>query len=95
MTAAHYTTVADILANAGFTEDRERLELDRLTGAQRLVVRKSEAMGCRLVRVNWPDGATALMPIPPGAQLPHPAEIVRAYRAAKASGVVWPKVVQA
>lgn len=95
MITTRYASAADILANAGFSEDPDRLDLHLLTAAQRALVRKSALMGFRPVRVTWPDGATALMPIPPGADMPHPSEIVRAYNVAKASGVAWPKVVQA
>lgn len=95
MSTTRYTSAAGILANAGFTEDPARLDLHLLTAAQRGLVRKSTLMGFRPVRVNWPDGTTALMPIPPGEDLPHPSEVIRAYNVAKASGTAWPKVVQA
>ena len=95
MSGSEYLRAADILANAGFTEDRARLALHLLSDAQLLQVISSRLMGYRPVRVDWPDGTTALMPIPPGAKRPPASEVVLAYEIAKASGAVWPEVVQA
>ena len=80
---AGYTSVVDILAKAGFTQDPVRLDISDLAPMQKLQVMTARLMGYSPVRVSWPDGASALMPLPPGASTPTPAEIVRAYRQCK------------
>ena len=82
---AGFASVVDILAKAGFTQDPVRLGIADLTPMQQLRVMTSRLMGYSPVRVTWPDGASALMPLPPGASTPAPAEIVRAYRQCKAA----------
>ena len=82
---AGYTSVVEILANAGFTQVPARLGISDLTPMQQSRVMTSRLMGYRPIRVSWPDGASALMPLPPGASTPTPTEIVRAYRQCKAA----------
>jgi hypothetical protein len=88
-----YTSVVDILANAHFTEDPERLEIDKLPAHAQLVIKESIEQGFRPMRITWPNGQTAIVPVPNGFALPHPAEICRAYRRGAKVTAIWPEVV--
>jgi hypothetical protein len=81
---ATYTSAAEILLKAHFTEDPKRLDIASLTPEQQATVVASALHGFRPIRVIWPDGATALMPLAPGASLPDPNEVVTAYRGCNA-----------
>jgi hypothetical protein len=88
-----YTSVVDILVNAGFTDDPARLQLDLLAADVQTFIEKARQDGFRPMRITWPNGQTAIVPVPNGFALPHPAEICRAYRRGAKVTAIWPEVV--
>lgn len=76
-----YTTAADILANAMFSDDPEDIAVHELSEDHRLFIMTARLQGGRPISVRWPGGQFAILFCEPGTDTPSLPNILRAYRA--------------
>ena len=75
--SAPYPSIVDVLDNAGISDKQAVMNLERLApDVQRQIVRLRNE-GFHIASVRWATGEFAIVPCPPGTDVPRPAQIIR------------------
>ncbi|WP_210546576.1 hypothetical protein [Rhodoferax sp. PAMC 29310] len=77
--AIHYSTYADILANALVSDRPEIMQIEQLSPAVRAQIASGQQQGLHLVSVRWLSGQFALMFCEPGCNMPSSEKVIAAY----------------
>ena len=91
MSRTHYTTAADILANALISDNPKIMQLDQLDEATQQLFASARLRGRQPVSVRWPGGQFALMLCEPGSDWPDPHKVVAAYQQCIQTDLIFPK----
>lgn len=69
----------EILDSACVSDDLTPINLSTLPRQVKHQVDMSRAMGLRVVLVHWQTGQCAILPCPPGSDMPEPEMVINAY----------------
>jgi hypothetical protein len=77
---AHELTSCQILATVRFSDDLAGINANALPSQVKYQIASSKLQGQHVVMAYWETGQYAILPCPPGCDMPAPEMVIAAYR---------------